>query len=345
MGLRWLIALVLVVVSLVATVDAAPPVRNGDRAGPVVGFAASVVVARTIWISSSALACLSFFLLGVGPINGDVAAIGRLPACSGVFRQSTSSALAHARLARDARQLRTSFVGLSFYRSIDGDQVRTSTAQMFDERGEGLILRGGRMVESEEDRRPHLTAIDAFELLRGSLKVFRDQHGHWPARVVLHKTSKFDRNELDDFHKAIDERDIDYADFVWVQKSLTRLYRLGVYPPLRGTLLRFDKDQALLYTRGSVEFFRTYPGMYVPRALQLRCQALGQPLQHVADEMLALTKMNWNNTQFDNGLPITIAAAGHAGEVLKTFPRVKKSHQVQFLHVSGRALVKGLCPR
>jgi hypothetical protein len=61
------------------------------------------------------------------------------------------------RLARDARQLRTSFVGLSFYRSIDGDQVHTSTAQMFDERGEGLILRGGRMVESDEDRKPHLT--------------------------------------------------------------------------------------------------------------------------------------------------------------------------------------------
>lgn len=221
------------------------------------------------------------------------------------------------RLARDARQLRTSFVGLSFYRSIDGEHVHTSTAQMFDERGEGLILRGGRMVESEEDRKPHLTAEDAYSLLRNSLGVFRQQHGHYPARVVLHKTSRFDRNELDGFHKAIDERDIDYADFVWIRKSMTRLYRSGAYPPLRGSLLRFDKDQALLYTRGSVEFFRTYPGMYVPRPLMLRCQALGQPLQHIAEETLALTKMNWNNTQFDNGLPITIAAAKHVGEVLK----------------------------
>jgi len=221
------------------------------------------------------------------------------------------------RLARDARQLRTSFVGLSFYRSVNGDFVHTSTAQMFDERGEGLILRGGRMVESEEDRSPHLTAEDAYTLLRDSLKVFRGQHGHYPARVVLHKTSRFDRNELDGFHKAIDERDIDYADFVWVQKSMTRLYRMGVYPPLRGSLVRFQKDQALLYTRGSVEFFRTYPGMYVPRPLMLRCQVLGQPLQHIAEEILALTKMNWNNTQFDNGLPITIAAARQVGEVLK----------------------------
>jgi hypothetical protein len=221
------------------------------------------------------------------------------------------------RLARDARQLRTSFVGLSFYRSPDGEHVHTSTAQMFDERGEGLILRGGRMVESEEDRRPHLTDEDAYSLLRDSLGVFRAQHGHLPARVVLHKTSRFDRNELEGFHKAIDERDIDYADFVWIQKSMTRLYRMGAYPPLRGSLLRFDRDQALLYTRGSVEFFRTYPGMYVPRPLMLRCQALGQPLQHVAEETLALTKMNWNNTQFDNGLPITIAAARQVGDVLK----------------------------
>ena len=105
-----------------------------------------------------------------------------------------------------------------------------------------------------------------------------------------------------------------------MQKSRTRLYRLGVYPPLRGTLLRFDKDQALLYTRGSIEFYRTYPGQYVPRALLLKCQALGQPLQHVAEEMLALTKMNWNNTQFDNGMPITIAAARQVGEVLKYVP-------------------------
>jgi len=224
------------------------------------------------------------------------------------------------RLARDARQLRTSFVGLSFYRSVDGEHVHTSTAQMFDERGEGLILRGGRMIESEEDRKPHLTAEDAYELLRNSLKVFRAQHGHYPARVVLHKTSRFDLNEMSGFHKAIDERDIDYADFVWVQKSMTRLCRLGVYPPMRGSLLRFEKDQALLYTRGSVEFFRTYPGMYVPRPPMLRCQALGQPLHHIAAETLALTKMNWNNTQFDNGLPITIAAARQVGEVLKYVP-------------------------
>lgn len=221
------------------------------------------------------------------------------------------------RLARDSRQFKTSFVGLSFYRSVDEQSVHTSTAQMFDERGEGLILRGGRAVESEEDRRPHMSSEDAYTLLVNSLTIFRQQHGHPPARVVVHKTSRFDDGELDGLNRALDKFNIELADFVAISKAGTRLYRMDAYPPLRGTYLSLDQNQALLYTRGSVEFFRTYPGLYIPRPLMLKFQALAQPLKSVADEVLALTKMNWNNTQFDNGMPITIAAAKQVGDVLK----------------------------
>lgn len=110
-----------------------------------------------------------------------------------------------------------------------GDKASACGGNRF---GEGAQRRAvARVAEDEHPRGPkRLTAEDAYELLRNSLKVFRDQHGHWPARVVLHKTSRFDCNEPTGFHQAVDERDIDYADFVWVQKSMTRLYRLGVYP-------------------------------------------------------------------------------------------------------------------
>jgi len=33
--------------------------------------------------------------------------------------------------------------------------------------------------------------------------------------------------------------------------------------------------------------------------------------------MLSLTKMNWNQTQFDGGVPITLVAARKVGDVLK----------------------------
>lgn len=61
-----------------------------------------------------------------------------------------------------------------------------------------------------------------------------------------------------------------------------------------------------LYTRGSVEFFATYLGMYVPQALGMRLEKAEQGPLFLAQEVLALSKMNWNNTQFDGFEPITI---------------------------------------
>ncbi len=40
-------------------------------------------------------------------------------------------------------------------------------------------------------------------------------------------------------------------------------------------------------------------------------------LGSLAAEVLALTKMNWNSTQFDQALPIPIRAAKQVGRVLK----------------------------
>jgi hypothetical protein len=110
-----------------------------------------------------------------------------------------------------------------------------------------------RARESKEDRRPHLLAEEAYTLLSDSLTVFRQQHGHFPARVVLHKTSLFSTDERDGFNRALGERGIDYADLIFVSKTFTRLYRIGAYPQLRGTLMRLDDRQVVLYTRGSVE--------------------------------------------------------------------------------------------
>jgi len=40
----------------------------------------------------------------------------------------------------------------------------------------------------------------------------------------------------------------------------------------------------------------------------------------LAEEMFSLSKLNWNNTQFDGGEPITVRAARRVGEILKCVP-------------------------
>lgn len=73
----------------------------------------------------------------------------------------------------------------------------------------------------------------------------------------------------------------------------------------------------LLYKRGSVPYFETYTGKYIPSPIEVRLYDYDESPNLICDEILALTKMNWNNTQFDRWLPITIECARNVGEILK----------------------------
>lgn len=221
------------------------------------------------------------------------------------------------RLERDPGELTACYVGVSFYKTLDQSQLRTSTAQVFNERGDGIVLRGGEAKLAKDDRQAHLSEEDAHELLDNALKTYRAEHRTLPARVVLHKTSPHNDAELSGFGEALRANGVDSADFLSLARSSTRLFRSGEYPPLRGTFLTLDEHTHLLYTRGSVDFFRTYPGMYVPRPLLIRCEEVEQTPAFLAREALGLTKMNWNNSQFDNGDPITLRAARKVGDILK----------------------------
>ena len=91
----------------------------------------------------------------------------------------------------------------------------------------------------------------------------------------------------------------------------------GLYPPPRGTLISVSKKEHLLYTRGSVEYYQTYPGLYVPQPLRITTEHAEAAPNKIAEEILALTKMNWNNTQFDGKYPITLYGARQVGNILK----------------------------
>ncbi|MCX5685415.1 MAG: hypothetical protein NT049_17295 [Planctomycetota bacterium] len=230
------------------------------------------------------------------------------------------------RLARDTTQLTTCYVGISFYKSLDQASVLTSVAQVFNERGDGVIVRGGQAELTKDDRQPHLSRPDAATILKDALKRYRAEHRTAPARVVIHKSSKFTSGEQEGFAEAVRSESIEVLDLICMNKALIRLFRCGPYPPLRGTLWSLDDASHVLYTRGSIDFYETYPGKYVPRPLLFTCQQTEQTPLFLGKEILGLTKMNWNNTQFDHSEPITLAAARNVGAILKYVPEGPPVH-------------------
>jgi hypothetical protein len=222
------------------------------------------------------------------------------------------------RLVRDPRELTTCYVGISFFWSREGDRLLTSVAQVFNERGDGMILRGGTAELDKADRTPFLSSADASSLLTGALEAYRREHQTSPARVVIHKSARVVPDELAGFRAAADGERIDSLDVASIGDRVgIRLFRRATYPPLRGTRLSLDDETDLLYTRGSVDFYRMYPGMYVPSPILVRFHSREATAHRLTAEILALTKMNWNNTSFDGRLPITLRAARQVRDILR----------------------------
>jgi hypothetical protein len=210
------------------------------------------------------------------------------------------------------------YIGISFYREVGGQQLFTSAAQMFDERGRGFILKGKRAETESRGRHPYMTREDAHELIRDALSAYWNHHKHYPARVIVLKTSQFREEEAKGIFQALDDVGAELRDLVWVQESYSvKVLRDGNYPVMRGTFVELD-GKGLLYTNGSIPYYGTYPGLYDPRPLLL-CPYKGSDstIAQIASEVLSLTKVNWNSTQMNQKLPIPIRAARAVGEVLK----------------------------
>ena len=213
------------------------------------------------------------------------------------------------------------YAGISFYQSRDKKSIQTSVAQIFNEYGKGVVLRGSEVEINKEDRQPHLTEDQAFEILNKALEEYKSTLEIFPARLVLHKTSNFTEEEIRGFEGVLIKNKIAKADFVTILKSNIRLYRNAKYPPRRGTLLSLTHKHHIFYTRGTVEYFRTYTGKYIPQPLGIRIFRCDSSVNLIISEILSLTKMNWNNTQFDRKYPITIESAKKVGEIMKYIPR------------------------
>lgn len=209
----------------------------------------------------------------------------------------------------------TCYLGIDFFVDRAGGGMRAGLAQVFSERGEGLVLRGRPFEWQGQGRTPHLTRFAMRDLMTQVLEVYqRNPQGALPERLVVHKSSLFTDEEQGGIRDVTQE--IGTVDLLVVAPADVQVYRPGRYPPLRGTAVRFGDDEWLLYSRGFVPYLRTYPGMRVPRPLLIRGLAGDTPPDVLLREILALSKMNWNTADFAGDMPITLAFADRVGAIL-----------------------------
>jgi hypothetical protein len=212
----------------------------------------------------------------------------------------------------------TCFVGISFHhlRTSKRHLVYSSLAQAFSSEGDGFALRGEAVPFDEEKRSVHLDKAQTWNLLDQVLGAYRDRTGRDPLRVVLHKTSAFDQDELAGAKDAL--ANVPSWESVTLRTGEFRLIRQGAYPPNRGSYCQLGEGK-FLFTTGYSPVRETYRGPHIPRPIEL-VSGSDDDTEAVANEILGLTKMNWNSADDHGSFPITLAFARKVGAIMTEIP-------------------------
>lgn len=211
----------------------------------------------------------------------------------------------------------TCYVGLAFYRDRKDGTLRSCLAQAFSDQGEGLVLRS-EAFKWTGSKSPHLPKDVASALIARVLEAYKAHVGHAPSRVVVHKWQRYWTEERAGFEEAL--ADVGSFDLVAFSDRGIRFFRAGQHPPLRGTLIQLAPNNVLLFTRGFVPYLGEYPGMRVPRPVEIVEHFGSASMSQLAVEILALTKMDWNSAMFAGKEPITTAFSEDVGHILAELP-------------------------
>jgi len=212
------------------------------------------------------------------------------------------------------------YIGLVF-KDLPNDKNKHAccAAQMFLREGDGVVFRGANGPWKTSEFEHHLTRKEAANLIKMVLETYSEVHG-MPNELFIHGRTKFNDEEWSAFESAVPKETNIVGVRITPTKGENKLFRDGDYPVLRGTALVLDERNALLWSTGYIPQLDTYIGPETPNPLSitiLRSKEGRLPsIDKVLEDILGLTKINYNSCNFNDGMPVTVRFANMVGDIL-----------------------------
>lgn len=212
------------------------------------------------------------------------------------------------------------YIGLVF-KLIPNDPKEHAccAAQMFLNEGDAVVFRGANGPWKTGDYDFHLKAPEAKKLISRVLETFKDKHGRSPKEFFIHGKTTFNEEEWNAFKDAAPAETNIVAVRIKTTHGETKLFRNGDYPVLRGTAILLDDRNAFLWTSGFVPRLDTYIGPETPNPLfitVLNSTGTLPDIRTVLNDIMGLTKINYNACNYSDGMPVTLRFANKVGDVL-----------------------------
>jgi len=214
------------------------------------------------------------------------------------------------------------YIGLAFKRDERSLDPRSAccAAQMFLDSGDGVVFKGAVGPWYKPKRGDfHLSRNAARELIQMGATSYKEKTGRAPTELFLHGKIRFNNEEWEGFSEAADP-DTKLVGVRIREDNDFKLFRTHEYPVLRGMAAIFTEKSASLWTKGFVPRLQTYVGREVPRPLSIEICRGEADIVVVLNDIMALTKLNYNTCIYSDGPPVTLKFADAVGEILTAGP-------------------------
>jgi SIR2-like domain len=234
----------------------------------------------------------------------------------------------------------SAFVGLGM--SLDrkaqkGNQVILGCSHLYNAQGQGLQFRLSKIENPVIRRRNAFMSFDdALRVGETIRQLFWESRFQLPNRVVIQKQTPFLEEERRGLQAGLSGvKEVDLLE-IYIEDALRYLssipqkdgsYKEDKYPMRRGTIVKTATDTALLWVHGVSNVIDSRKNYYqgkrrIPAPLVIKRHAGRSDLCMIGEEILGLSKMNWNSFDLYDKLPATIETSrriARIGSLLERF--------------------------
>ena len=220
------------------------------------------------------------------------------------------------------------YLGL-VYKKLDDDsqsQNACCAAQMFLDSGDGMVFKGNiGPWYNPVSKEFHINKKDAAELLSMSLEAFRSKSE--TKRNILMKFLFMPKPILMTMNGKVSARrlkvKVKWLAFVLGMTAVSN-YTVIFLTVYQGVLPYYTPSRlAYLWTKGYIPRLQTQIGLETPNPLDSRNYKGEHNIKTVCEDILALSKLNYNTCVFADGSPVTLKFADSIGEVLTAGKNIK----------------------
>lgn len=200
-------------------------------------------------------------------------------------------------------------------------QTACCAAQMFLDSGDGTVFKGAvGPWYSPTTKECHLDRSAAKRLIEMAVDGYKDRFGgENPKELFIHGRASFNDEEWGGFSAAVPA--ITKLSGVRIgDRTPIRLYPQSELVALRGVACVLDARHGLLLTNGWIPRMQTYPGREVPTPLRVDVVRGDADIVTVLEDILKLTKLNYNACMYGDGIPVTLRFADSIGSILTAGP-------------------------